>query len=142
LLIEEALRWSSPTTHFLRHARRDVTLHGTLIRAGDPVAAWIASANRDEEIFDEPYRFDPGRRPNQHIAFGVGPHRCVGRQLARLILRETFDELIATVESFELAGPPVHLASNLIAGVVELPVRARLRAGAGPAAADLTHHRR
>jgi cytochrome P450 len=130
-LMEEALRWSSPTTHFLRHARRDVTLHGKLIRAGDPVTAWIASANRDEEVFYEPYRFDPGRRPNRHIAFGVGPHRCVGRQLARLILRETFDELIATVERFELAGPPVHLASNLIAGVVELPVRARLRADAG-----------
>jgi cytochrome P450 len=129
-IIEEALRWSSPTTHFLRHARRDVTLHGTLIRAGEPVAAWIASANRDEEVFDRPYRFDPARRPNRHIAFGTGPHRCVGRQLARLILREILDELVTTVESIELAGPPVHLASNLIAGVVQLPVRTRLRAAA------------
>lgn len=129
-LVEESLRWSSPATHFLRHARCDVTLRGTLIRAGDPVAAWIASANRDGEVFDRPYWFEPARQPNRHISFGTGQHRCVGRQLARLILKESFDEIIATIESFELAGPPVHLASNLIAGVVELPVLTRRRAGA------------
>jgi cytochrome P450 len=122
-LVEESLRWSSPTTHFLRHARRDVTLHDTVIRAGDPVAAWIGSANRDETTFERPYSFEPGRRPNRHLAFGTGAHRCVGRHLARLVLREVFAVLTATVESFELTGPPVHLASTLVAGVTRLPIR-------------------
>jgi len=122
-MVEEALRWSSPTTHFLRHAHQDVTIHGTTIHAGEPVAAWIASANRDEALFDRPYSFDPDRRPNRHLAFGTGVHRCVGRQLARLVLRELFTALAATVDRVELAGPPVHLASNLIAGVTSLPVR-------------------
>jgi cytochrome P450 len=122
-MVDEALRWSSPTTHFMRYARRDTVLHGVTIRRGDPVTAWIASANRDEEVFDRPYVFDPGRQPNRHIAFGTGPHRCVGRQLARVVLQETFKQLMATVDTFELADPPTHLRSNLIAGVVRLPLR-------------------
>jgi cytochrome P450 len=125
--VEEALRWSSPTTHFLRHARRDVELHGEKIHAGDAVAAWIASANRDEDAFDRPYTLDFDRAPNRHLAFGSGPHRCVGSQLARLMLRLSFAELYRTIECFEPAGPPCHLVSNEIAGVVSLPLRVRLR---------------
>lgn len=123
-LLEEALRWSSPTTHFVRYARNDVDLHGVRIRHGEPVAAWIASANRDEDVFDRPYIFDPGRRPNRHITFGTGVHRCVGRQLARTMLQETFEAMRATMHRFEV-GEAVHLASNLIAGIVHLPVRVR-----------------
>jgi cytochrome P450 len=123
LMVEEALRWSSPVTHFMRRARCDLELHDTKIRAGDAVTAWIASANRDEAVFRSPYSFDLGRSPNQHVTFGHGPHRCLGSNLARLMLGEAFSELIARVESFELAGSPSHLASNEIAGVVSLPLR-------------------
>jgi len=126
-VVEEALRWSSPVTHFMRRARRDVELHGQLIREGDAITAWIASANRDEDPFVEPYRLDFRRSPNQHIAFGSGPHRCLGAHMARLMLLESFEELIATIESFELASPPRHLVSNEIAGVVSLPLRLKLR---------------
>lgn len=126
-LVEEALRWSSPAMHFMRYARRDVVIGNTKVTAGEPVTAWIISANRDETVFDRPYAFLPDRHPNRHIAFGTGAHRCVGRHLAKLVLRETFDELAATVKTFELVAPPVHLASNLIAGVIALPIRTNPR---------------
>jgi len=129
-VVEEALRWSSPVTHFMRRARRDVELHGQTIRAGQAVTAWIASANRDEEVFSRPYTLDLERSQNRHMTFGSGPHLCLGSHLARLMLTESFEELIATIESFELAGEPSHLISNEIAGVVSLPLRVRLRPGA------------
>ncbi len=129
-VVEEALRWSSPVTHFMRRASRDIELHGQVIRIGEAVTAWIASANRDEAVFGKPFALDLERSPNRHVAFGSGPHLCLGSHLARLMLQESFDELIATIESFELAGEPTHLVSNEIAGVVSLPLRVRLRPGA------------
>jgi cytochrome P450 len=125
--VEEALRWASPATHFMRRARRDIELHGQRIRKGDAVAAWIASANRDENVFEQPYALDFGRQHNPHLAFGTGPHLCLGTHLARLMLCEAFAELIARIESFELAGSPSHLISNVIAGIVSLPLRVQLR---------------
>lgn len=131
-VVEEALRWSSPVIHFMRRARRDVQIEDQLIRAGEAVTAWIASANRDESVFQEPYTLNLTRSPNKHIAFGNGLHRCLGNHLARLMLRESFRELIASVESFELTGPPCHLVSNEIAGVVSLPVRVSFREASKP----------
>lgn len=125
-MIEEALRWSSPVTHFMRRARHDTDICGEKISEGDAVTAWIASANRDASAFKRAYELDFGRVPNRHITFGAGPHLCLGRNLARLMLRHSFEQLIASIESFELAGVPVHLASNEIAGMVSLPVRAKL----------------
>jgi cytochrome P450 len=125
--VEEALRWSAPTMQFVRYARRDVPMHDVTIGAGDAVCASIASANRDERVFTRPHRFDPTRTPNPHVAFGGGVHYCVGQGLARLILGLVIEEFLARVESFELAGPPVHLASNLAAAVVSAPVRLRPR---------------
>lgn len=125
--VEEALRWSSPVTHFMRRARHDTQICGERIRVGEAVTAWIASANRDEAVFERPYELDLERSPNRHVAFGSGPHRCVGSHLARLMIRESFEELSATIESFEIASVPVHLVSNEIAGVVSLPLRLRLR---------------
>lgn len=126
--VEEALRWSSPVTHFMRHARADTEIQGEKIRAGEAVTAWIASANRDESVFERPYELDLGRTPNRHVAFGSGPHLCLGSNLARLMLRCSFQELSARIESFELADEPCHLVSNEIAGVVSLPLRVCLRA--------------
>jgi cytochrome P450 len=128
-LVEEGLRWSSPVIHFMRRARRDVELHGVTLRAGDAVTAWIASANRDESAFDRPYALDPARSPNRHLAFGTGPHLCLGANLARLVLATAFRRLMAVVETFEIAGPAVHLVSNEIAGLVSLPVRTSSRPG-------------
>jgi len=126
VMTEEALRWASPVTHFMRTARHDTEIRGQKINEGDAVTAWIASANRDETMFTRPYQLDFGRAENRHVAFGAGPHTCLGRNLARLMLWHSFQQLIASVETFELAGAPVHLVSNEIAGVVSLPVRMKL----------------
>ncbi len=122
--MEEALRWASPANHFMRYTRHDIELHGVKIKAGEPVVAWLGSANRDEDVFQDPYRFNIRRKPNRHVAFGIEPHYCVGHTVARLSLHILFEELFQTFENFELAGPVEHLCSNFIAGIKHLPLRA------------------
>jgi cytochrome P450 len=120
--IEEILRWTSPITHIARIALEDAIIGNRKIRAGDQVALWLPSANRDEEIFGEPYRFDIARTPNEHIAFGKGEHFCAGAHLARLELRLMYEAILAQLQSFELAGPVERLQSNLVAGIKHMPV--------------------
>jgi cytochrome P450 len=126
--IEEALRWVSPANHFMRHATRDTEIAGVPVHAGDAVVAWLGSANRDERVFDRPDRFDIRRKPNRHIAFGAGPHYCIGHTVARATLRALFAELFARVESYEVDVPPERLVSNFIAGYKHFTITARLRA--------------
>jgi cytochrome P450 len=125
--VEEALRWSSPASHFVRYATKPVTIRGVDIDEGDPVVVWVGSANRDADLFSDPYRFDPGRKPNKHLAFGSGPHYCVGHTVARVGLRLLFEEMFRHIESFELAGEVEHLRSTFVAGIKHLPVVARWR---------------
>ena len=125
--VEEAVRWASPTNHFMRYAIRDTELAGVPIRAGEPVVVWLGSANRDEFVFADPFHFDISRRPNKHIAFGVGPHYCIGHTIARVTLRIAFSELLGRFTGLELAAPPVRLRSNIIAGIRELQVTGRCR---------------
>ncbi|GIJ29230.1 cytochrome P450 [Micromonospora qiuiae] len=126
--INEALRWSSPASHFMRYAKCDVQLSGVTIRKGDPVVAWLGSANRDSSVFPDPYKFDVRRNPTRHLAFGVGPHYCVGHAVARITLQEFFEELFEQFEGFESAGEQEHLHSNFIAGLKHLPLVATRRA--------------
>ncbi|GLZ28703.1 cytochrome P450 [Lentzea sp. NBRC 105346] len=121
--VEEALRWSSPSVQFLRYATRDVAVGDTLIRAGEPISACIASANRDETVFERPFDLNLNRTPNRHLAFGIGTHRCAGHALGRVMLRMAFEEFLLKLDSFELAGPPVHLVSNGAAAIVSAPFR-------------------
>jgi cholest-4-en-3-one 26-monooxygenase len=102
---EEILRWTSPVVQFARTATTDVVLAGVTIRAGDTVTLWYPSANRDERQFEDPYRFDVGRHPNLHLAFGFGEHFCLGANLARWELRAVFRELAPHLASLESAGP-------------------------------------
>ncbi|MBN6889314.1 cytochrome P450 [Cytobacillus horneckiae] len=125
--VEEALRWSSPASHFMRYAIEDVEIRGKQIKKGDAVVAWIGSANRDEEVFKDPFKFDIRRKHNPHIAFGKGAHYCVGHPAARQTIKILFEELFDNFESFELAGKEEHLASNFIAGIKNLPVRGYVR---------------
>jgi cytochrome P450 len=122
-LVEEGLRWTSPASSFLRHALTDVDLSGGRVAAGDAVAVWIGSANRDETIFADPFSFDVTRTENRHIAFGHGPHYCLGATLARLTLRVLFEEFFRTFERIEIAGTPRRLRSVFIAGFTHLPVQ-------------------
>ena len=125
---EEILRWASPVMYFRRNARQDVTLRDVTIKAGEKISLWYISANRDEDVFADPFSFDVGRDPNPHIAFGGGgPHFCLGAQLARLEIRVLFEELVARVPRVEQLGEPDRLRSNFIGGIKHLPVR--LQAG-------------
>jgi cytochrome P450 len=120
--VEEALRWASPANHLVRIATDDVEVGSAAIRAGDVVCAWLGSANRDESVFTDPFTFDPARRPNPHVAFGVGRHYCVGAPGARTALRALFEEMSRHVDRFEPAGEVQHLRSNFVNGITSLPV--------------------
>ncbi|MEV0383886.1 cytochrome P450 [Nonomuraea sp. NPDC050643] len=120
---EEILRWTTPAAHVGRTATRDTELSGRRIAAGDVVALWTVSANRDESVFAEPDRFDVARTPNRHLTFGYGPHFCLGAQLARAELQALLAELRTTVSEIEVAGPVTWLPSNFVNGIAALPVR-------------------
>jgi cholest-4-en-3-one 26-monooxygenase len=122
--VEEMLRWGTPVNNFLRTATCDTVLHGTQIHEGDAVVMLYASANRDEEVFAEPFRFDVTRHPNPHVTFGGGgPHHCLGFNLAKTEMRILFEELIPRVTSIELIGEVTKLRSAFIHGIKQLPVR-------------------
>ncbi len=126
--VEEMLRWATPVMHFRRTATRDVEIRGRQIKAGDKVVTWYVSANRDEEIFPDPYRFDVTRQPNDHVTFGPGgPHFCLGAHLARLETKILFQELLPRLASVELAGDPQRIRSNFVNGLKSLPVTIRTR---------------
>lgn len=124
---EELLRWASPVMHFRRTATRDVELRGQPIKRGDKIVTWYISANRDEDMFPDPYRFDVTRKPNDHVTFGPGgPHFCLGAHLARLETKILFQELLPRLASIELAGPVERIRSNFVNGIKRMPVRVRL----------------
>ena len=125
--IEEFLRWATPVMHFKRTAMHDLELRGQQIKEGDRVMMWYSSANRDEEVFEDPFTFNVKRDPNLHTlhsAFGGGgPHFCLGANLARAEMRVTFDELLRRIPDMELAAEPSRLRSNFINGLKHLPVK-------------------
>ncbi len=121
--VEEVLRWANPLHYFRRTATVDTELGGTAVAAGDKVAMYYTAANRDEEVFDHPQRFDIGRSPNPHLSFGIAEHFCLGVHLARLEGRVFLEELLAAFPSIELAGEPVRLRSNLNNSYKRLPIR-------------------
>ncbi|MGP3983828.1 cytochrome P450 [Streptomyces sp. KR80] len=128
--VDEGLRWSSPANHFMRYAVHDLVLQDVPIKQGDALVTWLGSANRDDEVFPDPYRFDITRRPNRHVAFGFGPHYCIGAPLAKIALNLLFEEITRVVGEFAVAGPVEHLESNFVAGIKHLPLTAVLRDGA------------
>jgi cholest-4-en-3-one 26-monooxygenase len=118
------LRYASPVMYMRRTAREDFQLRDQTIRAGDKIALWYISANRDEEVFDDPHRFDITRSPNEYVAFGGGgPHFCLGANLAKLEIRVMFDEVLNRLPDIELAGPVQRLRSNFINGIKHMPVQ-------------------
>jgi cytochrome P450 len=119
---EEVLRWTTPTMHFGRSATAAVELRDREIGAGDLVTLWLASANRDEEVFPEPGRFDLARAPNKHLALGYGPHFCLGGYLGRVEINAMLDGLRTLVGRIEEAGPGRRIYSNFLSGMSSLPV--------------------
>ncbi len=125
--VEEILRWVSPIIHFIRTATEDGEIRGVTIPAGDKVALFFASANRDEEVFEDPFEFRVDRQPNHHLAFGSGAHFCMGANLARVELETLFRHLCARLDWFELAAPPERLNSAVNGGIKHLSLRCELR---------------
>ena len=123
--VDEMLRWWTPVMIFRRTAAEDTELAGAMIRAGDKVVVSFVSANRDEEVFENPDEFDITRSPNPHYSFGYGPHFCLGAQLARKQMQAIFGELLRRLDHIELAGEVQYLRSNFQRGVKYLPVRWR-----------------
>ena len=135
--IEEILRWTSPIAHIMRTATRDTELAGRKIKRGQKVAIWNASANRDEEVFSNPYRFDITRTPNYHLAFGYAEHFCLGASLARLELKVMVEEILRRLCDLELTGEVQRLRSCVVAGIKHMPVRfSEVAAAPGAAAAN------
>jgi cholest-4-en-3-one 26-monooxygenase len=120
--VEEIVRWTTPVIQFARTAKEDTEVRGQKIRAGESLCLFYPSANRDEEVFEEPSRFDIGRNPNPHIAFGIGEHFCLGANLARLELEIIFRNLIELFDSLELAGPVERLRSSFVGGIKHMPI--------------------
>ena len=123
LATEEMIRWVTPVKEFMRTATEDTTVRGMPIAAGDSMLLSYVSGNRDEDIFDDPFRFDVGREPNKHLAFGYGVHFCMGAALARMEVNSFFSELLPRLKSIELTGDPELTATTFVGGLKHLPVR-------------------
>lgn len=122
--VEEMLRYGTSIHNFRRTATKDTELRGTSIKAGDKVVMYYAAANRDEEVFADPHRFDVGRQPNDHVTFGGGGvHFCLGASLAKAQIRATMREVVLRLGDPELAGPVKRLKSDFVNGVTEMPIR-------------------
>lgn len=121
--VDELLRWVSPIMQFRRTAVRDTELGGQPIAAGDKVVLYYISANRDETVFAAPDRLDLGRTPNPHLAFGTGPHFCLGAHLARLEAAELLAALLPHLPRLRLTGPPVRMRTNFMNAITSLPAR-------------------
>lgn len=125
-LVNESLRWASPVKSFARRAMADTTLAGQEIKKGDRFQLLYQSANRDEDIFDDPNEFRFDRHPNKQIAFGYGPHMCIGQHLAKLELRVMLEELLPRISELEVTGERKVVQTNFVGGLKNLPVTFRL----------------
>lgn len=123
LAVEEMIRWVTPVKAFMRTAAEDTTVRGIPIAACESVLLSYVSGNRDEDVFDDPFRFDIARDPNKHVAFGYGVHFCLGAALARMEVNSFFSELLPRLKGVELTGRPEHVATTFVGGLKHLPIR-------------------
>jgi cytochrome P450 len=125
--VEEMIRWVVPVKEFMRTAQEDTVVRGVPIAKGEAVLLSYVSANRDEDVFYEPNKFDVGRDPNKHLSFGYGVHFCLGASLARMEMNSFFSELIPRIKSIEPAGEPELMATTFVGGLKHLPIRVELK---------------
>lgn len=125
-LVEEAIRWETPVKHFMRTCTEDTQVGGRTIKAGEACTLFYWSGNRDEDVFEDPFRFSVERKPNPQIAFGHGVHMCLGLHLARLEMRILYEELLPRLKHIELAGEPAWTRTSFVSGLKRLPIRYEL----------------
>ena len=119
LTVDEAIRWTSPVKHFMRHATMDYNIRNTSIKKGDALMLLYPSGNRDEDVFEKPFNFIADRRPNRHLAFGHGAHHCLGNLLAKLEMKFLYQALFSKVQKIELNGTPKNDGVKLCYGLKE-----------------------
>lgn len=124
--VEESIRWVTPVKHFMRTATDDTELAGQKIAKGDWLMLCYPSGNRDEAVFQDPFRYDVTRSPNKHVAFGYGAHVCLGQHLARMEMRILWEELLPRLESLELDGEPTRTQANFVCGPKSVPIRYKM----------------
>jgi cytochrome P450 len=123
-MVPEIIRWQTPLAHMRRTAVQDTELGGKQIRKGDKVVMWYVSGNRDDEVIENPNEFIIDRiRPNRHLSFGFGIHRCVGLRLAELQLKIVWEEIVKRFDKIEVVGEPRRVFSSFVKGYETLPVR-------------------
>ncbi|MGO9925645.1 MAG: cytochrome P450 [Mycobacterium sp.] len=125
--VEEMIRWVVPVKEFMRTAQADTEVRGVPIAKGESVLLSYVSANRDADVFKDPFRFDIRRDPNKHLSFGYGVHFCLGAALARMEINSFFSELVPRIKSIELAGAPELMATTFVGGLKHLPIRYSLK---------------
>jgi hypothetical protein len=124
--VNEMLRFVTPTTNFVRTAAADTQISGVKIAKGDDVCIHFCAANRDEEEFENPQAFMIDRRPNRHLAFGIGPHACIGQLLARIEMKALFEELVPRIEWLELDGKPEYIRAFWVTGLKKLSIKYKI----------------
>lgn len=124
--VDESIRWVTPVKHFMRSATDDTELAGQKIAKGDWMMLCYPSGNRDEAVFQDPFRYDVGRTPNKHVAFGYGAHVCLGQHLAKMEMRVLWEELLPRLESVELDGTPTRALANFVCGPKSVPIRYKM----------------
>lgn len=124
--VDESIRWVTPVRSFMRNAVEDYELRGQTIKKGDLLMLCYPSANRDEEIFEDPFTFDIKRSPNKHLAFGYGPHLCLGQHLAKMELNRFWEQLIPRLESVEISGLANNVEANFVSGPKQLNIKYKM----------------
>jgi hypothetical protein len=124
--VEESIRWATSVKHFMRSAAEDTELNGQKIAKGDSLMLCYPSGNRDEAVFDDPFRYDIERSPNRHLSFGYGAHLCIGQHLGRMEMRVFWEELLPRLESVELDGKPALSEANFVCGPKSVPIRFKM----------------
>lgn len=126
-LIDESIRWVTPVKHFMRSPTEDTVLRGQQLKKGDWMMLCYSSGNRDEEIYDDPFKFNIERSPNKHVAFGYGAHVCLGQHLAKMEMRILWEELLPRLESVELNGVPTRMQANFVCGPKSVPIKFKMK---------------
>ena len=127
--VDEIVRWTTPVNYMKRQAVQDYELRSQKIKAGEELALFYCSANRDEDVFEDPFTFDIGRSPNRHLGFGWAEHYCLGAHLAKASMKALTEEMVRRIEWMEPNGERTFISSNFVVGLKTLPVKYKLKNG-------------